>query len=175
MGTIQMHLKSFIRDIPDFPEPGILFRDITPLLRDTGAFRYTIDLLVDCFRDHDPDVIVVVESRGFLIGAPLAYELGKPMVPIRKPGKLPAATHRAEYTLEYGSDTMEIHVDGVGPGQRVLLLDDLLATGGTLAASCRLVEMSGGEVIGIGVIIELTQLGGRSRLEGYEVHTLVQY
>ena len=170
-----MQLNSFIRDIPDFPKPGILFRDITPLLRDTGAFKYTIDLLVDCFKDHDPDVIVAVESRGFLFGAPLAHQLGKPLVLVRKPGKLPAATHRAEYTLEYGTDAMEIHVDGVGPGQRALLVDDLLATGGTLEASSRLVEMSGGEVIGIGVIIELTELGGRSRLEGYAVHSLIQY
>ncbi len=175
MGAIQMQLKSFIRDIPDFPKPGILFRDITPLLRDTPAFRHTIDLLVDRFKNHDLDVIVAVESRGFLFGAPLAYKLGKPLVPVRKPGKLPAATHQAEYNLEYGSGTMEIHVDGVGPGQRALLLDDLLATGGTLEASSRLVEMSGGEVIGIGVIIELTQLGGRNRLEGYDVHSLVQY
>lgn len=174
-GVIQMELKSFIRDIPDFPTPGILFRDITPLLRDTRAFRHTIELLVDRFKSHDPDVIVAVESRGFIFGAPLAYELGKPMVPVRKPGKLPAATHKVEYSLEYGSDTMEIHVDGVGPGQRALLLDDLLATGGTLEASSRLVEMSGGEVIGIGVIIELTQLGGRDRLKGYDVHSLVQY
>ena len=170
-----MQLKSFIRDIPDFPKPGILFRDITPLLRDTGAFRYTIDLLVDCFKNHDPDVIVAVESRGFLIGAPLAYKLGKPLVPVRKPGRLPGATYKAEYTLEYGSNTMEIHVESVGPGQRALLVDDLLATGGTLEASSRLVEMSGGAVLGIGVIIELTQLGGRSRLEGYDVHSLVQY
>jgi adenine phosphoribosyltransferase len=170
-----MELKSYIREIPDFPNPGILFRDITPLLKDVNAFRYVIDRLLDQFQDHQLDVIVAIESRGFLFGAPLAYKMGIPIVPARKPGKLPAATHKAEYTLEYGKSTMEIHADAVGPGQRVLLLDDLLATGGTLEASARLVEMSGGVVQDIGVIIELIELGGRRRLEGYEIFSLVQY
>ena len=170
-----MELKSYIRDIPDFPEPGILFRDITPLLKNAEAFKYAIDQLIERFGGDHPDVIVAIESRGFLIGAPLAYEMGKPIVPARKAGRLPATTHQAEYTLEYGQASMEIHVDGISPGQRVLLLDDLLATGGTLEASTKLVEMSGGVVAGIGVIIELTPLEGRRRLEGYDVFSLVQY
>lgn len=170
-----MNLKSFIRDIPDFPAPGILFRDITPLLRDAAAFAYTIDSLLDRFREEPLDAIVAVESRGFLFGAPLAHRMGKPIVPVRKPGKLPAATHATEYALEYGNSAMEIHVDGVRPGERVLLLDDLLATGGTLAATARLVEMSGGVVGGVGVVIELTELGGRRHLKGYDVFSLVQY
>ena len=170
-----MDLRSFIRAVPDFPKPGILFRDITPLLQDVDAFRYSIDRLLDRYRDVQLDVIVAIESRGFLFGAPLAYQMGKPIVPVRKPGKLPAPTHAAEYTLEYGSDTMEIHVDGVSSGQRVLLLDDLLATGGTLEATARLVEMSGGVVCGIGVIIELTQLEGRKRLGGHDIFSLIQY
>ena len=170
-----MELKTYIRDIPDFPEPGIMFRDITPLLKDVGAFKYVIDRLLERFQDSRPDVIVAIESRGFLFGAPLAYKMGIPMVPARKPGKLPAVTYRAEYTLEYGKSSMEIHRDGVDPGQRVLLLDDLLATGGTLEASVKLVEMSGGVVQDIGAILELTALGGRCRLEGYNVFSLVQY
>ena len=170
-----MDLRSFIRAVPDFPKPGILFRDITPLLQDVDAFRYSIARLLDRYRDVQLDVIVAIESRGFLFGAPLAYQMGKPIVPVRKPGKLPAPTHAAEYTLEYGSDTMEIHVDGVSSGQRVLLLDDLLATGGTLEATARLVEMSGGVVCGIGVIIELTQLEGRKRLGGHDIFSLIQY
>ena len=170
-----MELKSLIRDIPDYPVPGILFRDITPLLQDVDAFKYTVDRLVERFREDHLDVVVAVESRGFLFGAPVAYKLGKPIVPVRKPGKLPAAIHTVEYSLEYGKSTMEIHTDGVTPGQRVLVLDDLLATGGTLEASARLVEMSGGVVSNIGVIIELTQLRGRQRLEGYDIFSLVQY
>ena len=170
-----MELKSYIRDIPDFPEAGILFRDITPLLKDVDAFRHTIDLLEARFKNDHLDVIAAVESRGFLFAAPLACKMGKPMVPVRKPGKLPAETYTTNYTLEYGEGSMEIHVDAVIPGQRVLLLDDLLATGGTLEASARLVEMSGGVVAAVGVIIELTQLMGRQRLEGYDVFSLVQY
>ena len=170
-----MDLNSYIREIPDFPQPGILYRDITPLLKDVVAFRYVIDRLSDRFQGNQLDVIVAIESRGFLFGAPLAYKLGIPMVPARKPGKLPAKTHKAEYTLEYGKSSMEIHVDAVGPGQKALLLDDLLATGGTLEASAKLVEMSGGVVQAIGVIIELTELQGRHRLEGYDICSLVQY
>ena len=170
-----MELKSFIRDVPDFPETGIVFKDITPLLKDPRAFKYTIDSLADRFRGENIDLIVAVESRGFLFGAPLAYQLGKSIVPVRKPGKLPAETHKADYTLEYGKNTMEIHTDGVAPGQRALILDDLLATGGTLEASVKLVERSGGLVSGIGVIIELMDLGGRSRLDGYDVFSLIQY
>ncbi len=170
-----MQLKSYIRDIPDFPEPGILFRDITPLLQNTGAFASAVDQLGGHFDSSVFDVIVAVESRGFLFGAPIAYQMGKPLVPVRKPGKLPFATHSMDYELEYGSNTMEIHVDGISPGQRVLILDDLLATGGTLAATARLVETAGGVVAGIGVVIELTGLDGRSHLKGYDLFSLVQY
>lgn len=170
-----VELKSFIRDIPDFPEPGILFKDITPLLGDTAAFSYTIDLLYQRFKPEEFDVIVPVESRGFLFGAPLAYRMGKPIVPVRKPGKLPAATHSTEYVLEYGSNTMEIHADGIQPGQKVLLLDDLLATGGTMAATARLVERSGGVVAAIAVVIELTGLKGRAKLADYDLVSLIQY
>ncbi len=170
-----MDLKPYIRAVPDFPEPGILFRDITPLLQDVDAFRHVISLFVDRYRNSRIDAIVAVESRGFIFGAPLAYEMGVSIVPARKEGKLPAATHRAEYTLEYGKAAMEIHVDAVAPGQRVLLLDDLLATGGTLEASAKLVEMGGGVVEDIGVVIELLDLNGRRRLENYEVFSLLQY
>ncbi len=170
-----MDLKAFIRGIPDFPAPGILFRDITPLLGDPAAFDYTISQLVERYENARVDAIVPIESRGFLFGAPLAHKLGKPIVPVRKPGKLPAATHSTEYTLEYGSNTMEMHVDGISHGERVLILDDLLATGGTLAATSRLVEMAGGVVSEIGVIVELTGLEGRRLLEGYDVFSLIQY
>ena len=170
-----MELKSFIRDIPDFPEPGILFRDITPLLQNTLAFTFAIDQLREYFDPSDFEVIVPVESRGFLFGAPMAYQMGKSLVPVRKPGKLPSAIHSTEYSLEYGSNAMEIHVDGISPGQRVLILDDLLATGGTLAATARLVEKAGGVIAGIGVVIELTDLDGRSKLKGYDLFSLVQY
>ena len=170
-----MELKSYIRDIPDFPEPGILFRDITPLLKDVDAFRHVIGRFQHRFKDSKIDAVVAVESRGFVFGAPLAYEMGVPIVPARKQGKLPGETHRAEYTLEYGKAAMEIHVDAVTPGQRVLLLDDLLATGGTLEASAKLVEMAGGVVQDIGVVIELLDLQGRRRLDGYGVFSLVQY
>ncbi|HEU0022945.1 MAG TPA: adenine phosphoribosyltransferase [Dehalococcoidia bacterium] len=170
-----MDLKQYIRDIPDFPEPGILFRDITPLLRDTRAFKAVIDRLVDHYRDAAFDTIVAVESRGFLFGAPMAYQMDKSFVPVRKKGKLPAATHTAEYALEYGSSIMEIHAGDIRQGDRVLILDDLLATGGTLDAAARLVEVSGGAVAGIGLVIELVDLGGRRRLSNYDVFSLVQY
>ena len=170
-----MDLKPYIRAVPDFPKPGILFRDITPLLQDVDAFKNVIGLFVDRYRNSRIDAVVAVESRGFVFGAPLAYEMGVPIVPARKEGKLPSATHRAEYTLEYGKAAMEIHVDAVAPGQRVLLLDDLLATGGTLEASAKLVEMAGGEVEDIGVVIELLDLNGRRRLEDYDVFSLLQY
>lgn len=170
-----MDLKSYIRAVPDFPEPGILFRDITPLLQDVNAFRNVINVFADRYRNSRIDAVVAVESRGFVFGAPLAYEMGVPIVPARKEGKLPAATHRAEYTLEYGKAAMEIHVDAVAPGQGVLLLDDLLATGGTLEASAKLVEMAGGVIQDIGVVIELLDLQGRRRLDNYEIFSLLQY
>ena len=170
-----MELKGFIREIPDFPQPGILYRDITPMLRDPGAFQYVIDRLLARFKDQEVDAIVAVESRGFLFGAPLAHQMNKPLVPVRKPGKLPADVHSVKYALEYGTSTMEMHVDALSQGERVLLLDDVLATGGSLAATAQLVEMAGGVVGGIGVVIELTELNGRRQLDGYEVYSLVKY
>ncbi len=170
-----MDLKKYIRDIPDFPEPGILFRDITPLLRNPQAFNYAIDGLMDRYSQHSFDTVVAVESRGFLFGAPLACRMGKPFVPVRKPGKLPGITSSAPYSLEYGSDVLEIHVDDIGPGERVVVLDDLLASGVTLKAAVRLVEGCGGVVTGIGLVIELMDLGGREQLEGYDIFSLVQY
>ena len=170
-----MDLKAFIRDIPDFPEPGILFRDITPLLRSPQAFSHVIERLSDRVRREEFDTIVAIESRGFLFGAPLAHQLGKPIVPVRKPGKLPAATYSTEYTLEYGANTMEMHQDGVHAGERVLVVDDLLATGGTLAAAANLVEMSGGVVRAMVVVVELTGLSGRNSLGAYDVVSLVEY
>ncbi|MCH7737378.1 MAG: adenine phosphoribosyltransferase [Chloroflexi bacterium] len=170
-----LDLRKYIRDVPDFPEPGILFKDITPLLGDAKAFDYTIAKLVERYKDSDIDAIVPIESRGFLFGAPLARELGKAIVPVRKPGKLPAATHSVDYGLEYGTNTMEIHADGLRKGQKVLIVDDLLATGGTLAATARLVEMAGGVVSEIAVIIELTFLDGRKNLDGYDIYSMIQY
>lgn len=170
-----MDLREYIRDVPDFPEPGIFFKDITPLLGDVKAFDYAITQLANHYRDADFDVIVPVESRGFLFGAPLAQALGKSIVPVRKPGKLPSKTYSAEYTLEYGTNTLEIHVDGVENGRKVLIMDDLLATGGTLAAAARLVEKAGGTVIGVGVIIELTFLEGRKLLSEYDLYSMIQY
>jgi len=170
-----MQLKALIREIPDFPQPGILYRDITPLLRDPKAFKYVIDQLAARFRDDPLDAIVAVESRGFLFGAPLAHQMGMPLIPVRKPGKLPAATYTTEFTLEYGASTLELHTDAISTGERVLVVDDLLATGGTLAATARLVEMAGGVVGAICVIIELTQLKGRRQLAGYDVYSLLTY
>jgi len=168
-------LKKYIRDVPDFPEPGILFRDITPLLRNPQAFNYAIDRLVDRYSQHSFDTVVAVESRGFLFGAPLACRMGKSLVLVRKPGKLPATTNSAQYSLEYGSNVLEIHADDIQPGERVVVLDDLLAIGGTLKAAAELVEGSGGVVTGIGLVIELKDLGGRDRLKGYDIFSLLQY
>ena len=170
-----MDLKAYIRDVPDFPKPGILFRDITPLLKDREAFKYVIDSLSERYATRPVDVIVPIEARGLLIGAPLAYKMGKSLVPARKEGKLPAASLRAEYDLEYGTNVVEVHRDGIELGQGVLIVDDLLATGGTLAATAQLVERSGGRVEGMALVVELTDLQGRNRLEGYDVFSLVQY
>ena len=170
-----MDLKDYIRDVLDFPEPGILFKDITPLLGDAKAFNHTISRLVEHYKDFDFDAIVPVESRGFLFGAPLAHALGKAIVPVRKPGKLPAATLSADYELEYGTNTLEIHADGLKNGQKALIIDDLLATGGTLAASAILVEMAGGVVSEIAVIIELAFLEGRQNLSAYNIHSMLVY
>ena len=170
-----MDLKKYIRDVPDFPAPGIMFRDITPLLQAPDAFRTVIDDLGEYFARRDADVVVGIDARGFLLSAPLAYSLGKPLVPVRKRGKLPFRTHGAAYALEYGDDAVEIHVDGIARGGRAVIVDDLLATGGTMSAAAKLVEQTGGVVTGIAVLVELMELGGRSRLEGYDVHALIQY
>jgi adenine phosphoribosyltransferase len=171
----QLELTRFIRDIPDFPKPGIMFRDITPLLADYKAFQQTIMLLADQFRDERIDVVAAAEARGFIFAAPLALELKVGFVPVRKPGKLPFNTITFEYELEYGSDTLEMHTDGLAAGQRVLLVDDLLATGGTIEACCRLVEKTGAKVVGCAFVIELEALGGRSRIAPYPAFSLVKF
>jgi adenine phosphoribosyltransferase len=168
------HLKQLIRDVPDFPQPGILFRDITPLLRHPTAFREVVAALAARFRGR-VDVVAGIESRGFIFGAPLALQLDVPFVPIRKVGKLPGEKLTREYALEYGTAILEIHRDALDAGQRVLVLDDLLATGGTARAAAGLIEAVGGTVEAVAVVIELLFLDGRGALEGYEVHSLVQY
>jgi len=170
-----MNLDSFIRTIPDFPKKGILYRDITTLLKDPDAFRAAAAALVSQYRDLGIQKVVGVESRGFLFGAVLAYELGAGFVPIRKAGKLPAPVRRREYALEYGSDTIEIHKDSISPGERVLMHDDLLATGGTAVAALELLKELGPEIVGVSFLIELTFLDGRKKLEGYDVHSILQY
>lgn len=170
-----MNLRAMIREIPDFPKPGVSFKDITTVMRDGPAFRYVIQQLADHYRSRGVSAVVGVESRGFLIGAPLAYELGVGFVLVRKPGKLPGERLRVEYELEYGTDALEIHADAAGPGDRVLLVDDLLATGGTIAAAAELVGRLGAEIVGFGFLIELAYLGGRAKLPPVEVYTLVRY
>jgi adenine phosphoribosyltransferase len=168
-------LKKRIRNIPDFPKKGIVFRDITTLLKDKDAFRRVIDVLYDRYKDEQIDVVVGTEARGFLLAAPLAYRLGVGVVPVRKPGKLPAETLRVEYQLEYGTDALEIHKDAISSGQRILVVDDLLATGGTIAATCEMVDKLGGEIVGVAFLIELDFLGGRDRLAGRNVLSLIHY
>ena len=168
-------LDRLIRAIPDFPEAGILFRDVTPLLGDGEGLRQTLDWLESIYTGSDIDGVVGIESRGFLFGTPLADRLGLGFVPVRKPGKLPALTHREEYALEYGTNTLEIHQDALRPGQKVAIVDDLLATGGTALATAKLVEMCGATVHSCAFVIELQALGGRSRLEGYRVEALLRY
>lgn len=170
-----MNLYDKIRDIPDFPHEGIIFRDITPLLQDAAALKQAIDTLKEKLEPYDFDVIVAPEARGFILGAPLAYSLGKGFVPARKPGKLPGKTRRMTYELEYGTDALEIHADAIAPGQRVLVLDDLLATGGTIISTIKLVEAEGGEVVATAFLIELLDLNGRELLEKYPVISLLQY
>ncbi|MFS8572251.1 MAG: adenine phosphoribosyltransferase [Clostridia bacterium] len=164
-----------IREIPDFPKPGIGFKDITTVLKDAGAFRQTVQLMADPFRDDKVDAVVGVESRGFILGAPIAYELGCGFVLVRKAGKLPSDTISTTYQLEYGTDTLEIHTDAISPGQRVLIVDDLLATGGTISAAADLVRKLSGEIVGFSFFVELKFLKGRERLKGYRVHSLVVY
>ena len=168
-----MDLRGYIRDIPDFPQTGIVFRDITPLMANAAALDEAVRQLAEIARPLAPDVVVAAEARGFLLGAALARELGSGFVLARKPGKLPYETERAEYLLEYGSDALEVHTDALAGGSRVLVHDDLLATGGTAKALCELVEQLGGEVVGCVFLIELAFLGGRERLDGYEVHALM--
>ena len=163
-----------IRDVPDFPKPGIVFKDITPLLLDPQAFRAATDLMAALYRKTGVTRVVAIESRGFLLGAPVAHHLSAGLVPIRKPGKLPGERGRVEYDLEYGTDALEIHLDAVRPGARVLMIDDLLATGGTMVASCDLVRSLGGEIAGVAFLIELCALRGRERLAKYPVHSVIQ-
>jgi adenine phosphoribosyltransferase len=168
-------LKQFIRDVPDFPSPGILFRDLTPLLGRPEALRAAVDGMLEWAAPRRPTVIVGIESRGFIFGAPLALRLGVGFVPVRKPGKLPAETLVEAYTLEYGEGRLEMHRDGLRPGDRALIVDDLLATGGTAAATARLVRRAGAEPAGILFLVELAALCGRAALTGLPVHSLVQY
>jgi adenine phosphoribosyltransferase len=168
-------LAEKIRDIPDFPKPGILFKDITTLLKDGPAFRAAIDGLLERVRDSRPDVVVGMESRGLIFGAPIAYALGVGFVPVRKLGKLPAEVVSVEYDLEYGSATLEMHKDAIRPGQRVLIVDDLLATGGTVAGTIDLVKRLEGVIVGLAFLVELRALGGRGRLDGYDISTLITY
>lgn len=168
-------LRERIREIPDFPKPGILFYDITTLLKDPAAYKEAIDLMLAPYRDEKVDLVVGMESRGFIFSAPMAYELGAGLVPVRKLGKLPAETITVEYALEYGSNTLEIHRDAIAPGQKVLVVDDLLATGGTVKGTIELVERLKGDVVGLAFLVELDFLKGRDRLEGQRVTSVIKY
>ena len=168
-------LKGRIRDVPDFPSPGIIFRDVTPLLGDIESLRFTVDALADGFAGRRIDKVVGVEARGFILAAPVAYRLGAGFVPVRKPGKLPWRTESEEYALEYGVDRLEVHADAVTAGEQVLIVDDVIATGGTARATVRLVERLGGTVAGLAFALELTYLAGREKLEGYDIVSLVTY
>jgi adenine phosphoribosyltransferase len=170
-----MDLAKKIRNIPDFPVKGILFRDITTLLKNPDAFQEAVDALLDRYIDTDIDLVAAIEARGFIFGAPLAYELAAGFIPIRKPDKLPAETISASYTLEYGTNTLEMHKDAIEPGQRVLLVDDLVATGGSAKAAVELIESLGGEVVGVVFLIELSDLKGIEQLEGYDVFSLIKF
>ncbi len=170
-----MDLASKIRDIPDFPKEGIMFKDITPLLQDAESLRYAVDQMAEFGVGKKVDVVVGAEARGFILGAALAYTLGAGFVPARKPGKLPFLTVAAEYDLEYGTDSLEVHNDAIVPGTRVLVHDDLLATGGTARAKCDLVEKLGGEVVGVTFIVELSFLGGREKLKEYDILSLIKF
>ena len=169
------HLKELVRDVPEFPQPGVVFKDITPLLADPPGFRMAVDAVADHFAGHDVARVVGIEARGFILAAPVAYRLGASFVPVRKPGKLPWQVARQEYLLEYGSDMLEVHRDGILTDERVLVVDDVLATGGTAAATVQLVRHLGGTVVGLGFLIELGFLAGRERLEGLEVLSLLSY
>lgn len=170
-----MNLKDYIRSVPDFPKPGIMFRDITPLLATPAAFRESIRRMAEAYRGTPVDAIMAAEARGFIFAAPLALELNARFIPIRKPGKLPFDTHSFHYELEYGTDTLEMHKDALHPGDQVLLVDDLLATGGTMQACAKLAEMNQAQIVGCAFAIELTFLPGRERLSPHPVYSLLQY
>jgi len=171
----ELTLTDYIRSIPDFPKPGILFRDITPLLAVPAAFRQATDQLADHFRDAKIDAVAAAEARGFIFAGPVALELNAALIPIRKPGKLPHETLSYTYELEYGTDTLEIHADAIPPGVNVLLVDDLLATGGTIEACCKMVEKAGGNVVGCAFLIELADLGGARRIDQYKTVSLIKF
>lgn len=168
------YLENLIRDIPDFPKKGIVFKDITPLLADPAALSLAIELMAMPFKNDKIDLVVGAESRGFIFGSAIARALAAGFVPVRKPGKLPCKTRSVSYELEYGSDSLEIHEDAISQGDRILMVDDLLATGGTMEACCKLVEDLGGKIVGITFLVELAFLKGRERLKGYNVHSLIQ-
>ncbi|NEP85528.1 MAG: adenine phosphoribosyltransferase [Okeania sp. SIO2C2] len=170
-----MDLKNLIREIPNFPKSGILFRDITTLLSDPESLHYTIDILVEKCSEFQPNYIVGIESRGFIFGVPLAYKLNVGFVPVRKPGKLPAAVYSVTYDLEYGQDTLEMHQDAMAAGSKVLVIDDLLATGGTAAATAQLIEKANCNLVGFGFVIELKDLGGRQKLPEVPIVSLIEY
>jgi adenine phosphoribosyltransferase len=170
-----INLADLIRNVPDFPIPGIQFKDITTLLQNGPAFRQVIDMLADRYSNRQLSAVIGIESRGFIFSAPLAYRLGVGLVPIRKPGKLPSQTYQVEYDLEYGSNKLEIHQDALTPGARVVIVDDLLATGGTVAAACKLVEQVGGVVEEAAFIVELGFLAGREKLKNYSIYSLITY
>jgi adenine phosphoribosyltransferase len=168
-------LRAKIREVPDFPKPGILFYDITTLLKDPAAYKEAIDLMTAPFAETKVDIVVGMESRGFIFSAPMAYQLGAGLVPVRKLGKLPAETVSVEYALEYGTNTLEVHKDAIKTGQRVLIVDDLLATGGTVNGTIELVRRLGGEIVGLAFLVELLFLKGREKLHGQTIHSVVQY
>lgn len=170
-----LDLKEYIRDVIDFPKPGIVFKDITPLLATPDAFRDAVKQMADYYRDHQIDAIVSAEARGFIFAAPLALELNTRFIPVRKPGKLPFDTHSFHYELEYGTDSLEMHTDALEDGDRVLMLDDLLATGGTMGACIEMAEKSGAKVIGCAFVIELSDLNGRDNLRSKDVFSLIKY
>ena len=169
------YIRNLIRDIPDFPKKGIIFKDITPVLSDIKALRLSVEKMADPFMNQNIDVVVGIESRGFIFGAPIADKLDAAFVPIRKPGKLPWNTEKVEYELEYGTDTLEIHKDAISEGQNVLIVDDLLATGGTAEAACKLISKIKGTIKGLVILVELDFLKGREKLNQYNVHSIVKY
>ena len=168
-------IEEYVRSIPDFPEPGIIFRDVTSILQDADGLKLAIDSMQECLKDVDVDVIVGTESRGFIFGVPIAYNLNKPFVPVRKKGKLPCETISASYDLEYGSAEIEMHKDSIKPGQKVAVIDDLIATGGTIEAAIKLIEELGGEVVKVVFLMELAGLKGRERLKDYDVESVICY